>query len=462
MSVFRGKVAAHAARGRQERFHAWLNQSENFKRDELLNLDNRNIIEDIFSGLNLGSGKKDQKLIDDLHILIENLLRQRDKAPIAIPMRPDEWPPLPRNYEPYASGRTLQLIYALEKQGMIGRQKGYQGYKAKGIKGRKTRIWPTSLLLDYFPATLQAHGRYDPGQLIILKDDDGRLLGYRDNETTIRIRKILTKANTVNAAHRIEYDGDRISAFLYAIFKGSLTRYGRMHTRGQRHYQGYSGSQRKEFTINDQSVIELDFSGLQPRLLYALDGIQFDKDPYSMILDDEKARPFLKHILLSLINATSDIKAESAANNWFRENPESGDELREIGITCARPLIDSFKKEHAPIAHYFCNSEKIGMKLMTLDAKIALDIIKHFAFQNKAILAVHDSFIVQACYEEELRESMLKSYSKHTKGFTCPIKGGQQCPGKPLRFRLQTATFDSEPLPGKLYGREASSPYIGQ
>lgn len=425
MNVFQGKVAANAARqipeSRQQRRNIWLNDSLDFERDAPLNQDVRPIIEDIFSGLNLGRCKKKQKLIDDLHILIENLLIDKEK-PIAIPMSPNEWPPLPDNYEPWASQRTLKLIYALEEKGMIEREKGYQGDKAKNIPGRITRIWPTSLLLDHFPLTRQPYGRYATGQLIILKDDDGRLLGYRDTDKTIRIRKILTKANEVNAAHRIEYEGHRISAFLYAIFKGSFNRYGRMHSRGLRHYQGYSGSQRKEFTINDQSVIELDFSGYQPRLLYALEGIQFDEDPYSMINPEPMARPFLKKILLSLINSTDVKKAQNAANKWLLDNKKDRDELREIGITRARPLIDSFYQTHAPIAHYFCNSKSTGMKMMTLDAKIALDVIKHFAFQDKVILPVHDSFIVQACYEEELRQTMLKSYSKHTGGFTCPIK----------------------------------------
>jgi len=102
-------------------------------------------------------------------------------------------------------------------------------------------------------------------------------------------------------------------------------------------------------------------------------------------------------------------------DNEFRE------ELKHIGIRQARPIIDAFKKAHAPIAKYFCNGKKTGMKVMNKDARIALDIVWHFVKQNIPVLPVHDSFIVQCQYEDELRLVMQQKYMKHTGGFRCRI-----------------------------------------
>ena len=52
----------------------------------------------------------------------------------------------------------------------------------------------------------------------------------------------------------------------------------------------------------------------------------------------------------------------------------------------------------------------------------ALDIVNHFARQGAPILPVHDSFLVQARYQDELRHVMNQAYAHHTGGFTCPIK----------------------------------------
>ncbi|NCC05153.1 MAG: hypothetical protein EOM37_14205 [Proteobacteria bacterium] len=418
MSSFKGKIAVAAKRERQDNFDAWLNRNVTFRRKIPINDELRPAVEHLYSLLGFTGYKKDQKL-DDLHILIENLLANRTKRPVAIPMSPNQWSALAPRYAPFATRNTIQLINVMQEKGMLGVAKGYQGSKCN----RLTRIWPTDYLLEYFPKTeRQYSSKYRLGELVELKDDEGNLIDYKDNERTIRIRNILKKANEVSAKHDILCRDYRVSAFLYAIFKNKITCYGRLHTRGNRHYQGFSGNERQEFTINGQRVVELDFSGLQPRLLYALEGIQFNDDPYSIVCSSQKARPFLKNILLSLLNARSFQKGEAAANKWLREHTAERQALSEIGISKARPLMDAFYEAHKPIAHHFCNADTTGLKLMSLDAKIALDIVHYFSKRNIAILAIHDSFIVQEQYGKELEGVMEAVYAKHTKGFEPVIK----------------------------------------
>ena len=207
-----------------------------------------------------------------------------------------------------------------------------------------------------------------------------------------------------------------------AIFIRKFTLYGRLHSRGYRHFQGYSSDERNEFTINNDPIVELDFSGMHPHLLYAHEGIQLDEDPYSIVDKRPTVRKFLKQILLCMLNAENELAAERAANKWLYNHKDYRYKLYGFGISRARPLMDEFRKVHKPIEHYFCNGSDTGLRIMNLDSRIALGIIDHFAKQNIPILSIHDSFIVQAKYENELRQTMEKTYEKHTNGFKCQIK----------------------------------------
>ena len=104
------------------------------------------------------------------------------------------------------------------------------------------------------------------------------------------------------------------------------------------------------------------------------------------------------------------------------KNHYEREELKKIGITRAKPVMDEFRKAHKDIKKYFCNGNQTGLRLMNLDSSIALEVVGHFAKKNIPILCIHDSFIVQEKYQIELQQIMNETYEKHTKGFKCKIK----------------------------------------
>lgn len=53
-----------------------------------------------------------------------------------------------------------------------------------------------------------------------------------------------------------------------------------------------------------------------------------------------------------------------------------------------------------------------GVCLQGVDSDIAEEVALHFANQGKACLIVHDSFVVKASDEDELRETMTEAYRK--------------------------------------------------
>jgi len=306
----------------------------------------------------------------------------------------------------------------LEESNLIDMKIGY----ITETESRQTRICATKKLLDYCPE-FPPWVITNPKELVILRDSEGKHKDYKDTLETHRIRSTLKQANHVNNAVDIRFNNTRISTSLQAIYREKLTWYGRLHTSGYRHLQGFSEEEREEITIDGYPVAELDFSALHPNLLYAEEDIQYSGDPYLVVDKREEARLFLKTILLALLNSKDITTAERAANYWLHNHPEEREQLHAIGINKARPFIEKFNEVHKLIAHHFCSGKSTGMRTMNKDARIALDVVSHFINQNIPILPIHDSFIVQRQYMDELRQVMHEAYARHTGGFKIQITG---------------------------------------
>ena len=74
---------------------------------------------------------------------------------------------------------------------------------------------------------------------------------------------------------------------------------------------------------------------------------------------------------------------------------------------------------HKKIEKYF--NTGIGVKLQYRDSKIAERILKHFTRKKIVCLCIHDSFIVQEQFKDELIEVMRREYKKEI-GFDCELK----------------------------------------
>ncbi len=399
---------------------SWLNENRSFDHDLRLPPDLKPyisaLLDEVLQGRTIYKRESKER---DLEILVSNLVNIK-KLPVSFSLNRNDWT---GNRYSKASYFTIELVQQLHERGFIDMQKGYRTEK----ESRLARIWATNKLLDYCPL-VPGIVLCEPVELVILKDQDNRLKDYKDTAETKRIRQVLERVNKVNKQARIVHTTDRLSVYLYAVFREKFTLYGRLHSKGVRHYQGYSEAERAEFTIDGKPVVELDYSGLHPHLLYANEGIQFFGDPYSMVDDRPELRPFLKVILLAMLNAKDFVTAEKAANHWIRtkkndeEKEEKRQAVRRAGVFKARPIMEAFAEVHHRIAHHFYNGKLSGLRIMNIDSKIALDIVDHFASLGIPILSVHDSFIVQAQHRTELLNTMKRTYQKWTNGFRCPIK----------------------------------------
>lgn len=406
----------------------WLNERKVFfDHSYRLAEESRELVEEIHKVCAVAD-RKDSRL--KLEVIIANLLRYRDRKSVVAALKATE-------------ATMAPLIHKLHDNGFLDIKMGYR----METEAHRSRIWPTSKLLDHFERVHTPGIIIDPPELVELRDEEGKPKKYKDTDKTRSIKAILKKANQVNRAAQILYGKKTLSTALIAIFKRKFTLYGRLHTKGCYHYQGYSEDERAQITINGDPTVELDFSGLHPHLLYAGQGFQLDNDPYLAVLDDPNLRDFLKSCLLAILNATScrvpgcwvepkgrkrhyrkayqrtaAANAEGGINQRIGYDPKLKEQLGRQGVIHASQIIEAFQKAHAPIAHHFFSDNDGGLRTMNKDASIAIDVVGHFAKRGIPILAIHDSFIVQQQHKNELYLIMDKAYKKHSGGFSCPIK----------------------------------------
>ena len=345
----------------------------------------------------------------NLQLLLANLRVVEDRVSLRVPMHPTHWT---RNRQRRTTSGMPRIIKRMLDERYIDRKVMPRSAK------KASEIWCSLRLLKLLsPLPLPAYG---PVELIVLRDANGEPQDFAETEHTRTLRKWLKEINRINGQAEIGF-GYPVQTQLHAVFNEDFTQGGRLYTSGLDHLQGLEGWKRLRLTINGESVVELDFSGYHPHLMYAMEGLQFAGDPYDLggATEHPVGRKFAKIALQCLINAKDRTEAERAANNWVHEHPENMSKLRELGLYPARRILRGLERRHKPIRHCFAGS---GPQLANLDAKIAMNIVLHFINQGIPCLPVHDSFLVQERYESELRRVMLDTYKEYANGFTIPIQ----------------------------------------
>ena len=161
----------------------------------------------------------------------------------------------------------------------------------------------------------------------------------------------------------------------------------------------------KHILINGNQIQEIDFSGFHISLAYGLEGLAPPADPYALNLSDarlsdKQQRSAVKLLALTAINAKDRKTAFMAFRN--ETNREQAGEENKISFTddLLAVLLEGFLNENPSIAHYLCADK--GVELMAIDGNITSRLIEHFTNKNIPILTVHDSYIVEFEYEDEL------------------------------------------------------------
>ena len=336
---------------------------------------------------------------------------------------------------------------ALLEQGFIDQKIGTEG------NHRVTRIWPLNPLIAYFKTAAFSEFHVDvheDKECIVLKDkviatdaDEKEIessveLEYKDEDVPFDIhtaRELLKSYNSLLRLTQVDiaskdsplvtsehfnrkskrYETRRVSLrhdnkFVRRIFyRGNWSLGGRYHGGW---WQQVPSELRKDILMNDQHTVEVDYSGFHVSIAYGLEGLQPPEDPYTLStlvdpLTPKLQRQDVKLLVLTAINAEDRKSAYSAFRDEKNRQQRSLPKDQKISYTndLLEQLLVQFIEENKPIEHYLCTDK--GVELMAIDGRITTRIIEHFTRKKIPVLTVHDSYVIQSQYEQELIDQMV-------------------------------------------------------
>lgn len=178
--------------------------------------------------------------------------------------------------------------------------------------------------------------------------------------------------------------------------------------------------QRSSITINGNRTVELDYSGCAIRMLYHEQKKECEGDPYyieiieACEIDNDLPvgyfREDVKRMTQALINGRKGGCAERCKlppKHSFKP------------YFTRLEVMAKIKEKHSPIANLFQTGA--WGRLQRYESDIAVDIISKLTSKRITTLPIHDSFIVEERYKDELRNQMIESYVKII-GFNPVIK----------------------------------------
>jgi len=348
----------------------------------------------------------------------------------------------PRNSDAYGPGTRLRKLHlgldsmkkvvdGLSSLGYLDDHSGFHD-RTTGV-GYLSRMRATSSLIsliqDYDIVTsMVSTGDAD---VIVLREvdaeDDGKdkkELSFEDTDEIVRMREYLSSYNTFLQSHElglsisvedirrilierrcpaIDYTRNR----LYRIFNGDFSSGGRFY-RGW--WQNIPRDLRKHITIDGKPCSELDYSGQHLLLLYARGEDEYrwlkglNDDPYYLKKYGEDVRDLLKVAILILVNEPDRNKAVQA----IRQKINYDFPQLESTNAFINPLIDEVMEKHPVVRQHFFSGS--GGSLQFQDSEIAEYVLGNMKARRQLVLPVHDSFVVQDEYIDDLYATMKEAY----------------------------------------------------
>jgi hypothetical protein len=162
---------------------------------------------------------------------------------------------------------------------------------------------------------------------------------------------------------------------------------------------------RQAITIGGEPVVELDFSAMMPRLLYAHVGHLYpaEQDPYVIPGIPAGHRDGVKKLFASLTFGPA------ALRKW----PKGCAKLFPKG-TDRETVIGLLRRHHAPVAHKL--GSLVGFELQRTESDILVNILLTCLGRGITVLPIHDAVLCPASRADEVEQVMLEAFTSLTGG----------------------------------------------
>ena len=157
-------------------------------------------------------------------------------------------------------------------------------------------------------------------------------------------------------------------------------------------------------------MVELDFSCLNPRVLYALNKVEaaaVGTDLYDVGLP-AACRAAVKIVFNAMVFHPKPLTA------WPRGlSPEVIEPCNAAGVGI-KAVQAAIRKAHPAIAHHFHSSERIGFKLLNIESNIVIRGLIELARKGIVALPFHDCIMVQESASGIARKVMEEVFQQMT------------------------------------------------
>ena len=334
--------------------------------------------------------------------------------------------------------RTISLITDyLADRGFIDLHIGRQNDTDKNTSWC-IPLLPLIALLDKHDARFRLHRKT---QFALVRDGDKNVIpmytNHNKRSALIKLGQPVRDHYETWLTHTATLDDSYLLPWLRRLFNKNMKLGGRFYG----HYQQIPSADRKRIRIDGQQTVELDYKSVHMALLYALEGLPVNSDPY--VIDGHKdKRAAFKSMCLRLVN--SDDLASFEANITRSGNPKVQQEsksykakreryeyLKSLALKATEPtkpmsikkgfieniptganggeLLKLILARHHPIAHHF-GTKNIGLKLQKLDSELmALALNKLVGIP---CLPVHDSIRCRVSDMEQVSNAMIDAFKE--------------------------------------------------
>jgi hypothetical protein len=236
-------------------------------------------------------------------------------------------------------------------------------------------------------------------------------------------RRIREYNNMLNAAIIEDEDGNTLTNVYTRIWSwGSMKLSGRWYGS----VVNIPRVDRLGIKINGSKVVEIDYVGIHPRILWAMYGkslLEFPHDIYTEIANVKSAvdRKISKLALLIYLNAFDTRTAQLAIQGEINELSTKEKDEYTLGKAkdVLSKMIEWFEFHGMDVKQDYQGENNIGLLLQNKDSELAGFVIKHLCMINVPVLVVHDSFIVpeqnQHITEQVMAESFKMMFNDRSK-----------------------------------------------
>lgn len=228
-------------------------------------------------------------------------------------------------------------------------------------------------------------------------------------------RSLLSAYNELLAASEVQHPWRRRSLtgqYLCRIFTRGWQLGGRFYRGSWQNMRNRDG-ERRLLTIDGDVVVELDYSELHLRMLYADKGVDLrDGDPY--IIGDIP-RKLMKPAALTAINANDFESARSS----LQQSINVGRLMEQPKTHSPTKLLRAFEHSHPLLKDDLWSGA--GLRLQYRDSEICKDVLHEMTSQGILALPVHDSFVVATQHQSLLEQAMRAAYVENV-GFEPQIE----------------------------------------